>query len=147
MKYSKFLLMITTSTTIMYIAMYLNSYEYAHVFWSETRLYMSLMMGAIMAVVMLSFMLSMYKDKGKNLAIVIGSVVLFSGSLYLVRSQTTIEDVSWMKAMIPHHSIAILTSKRAKLSDPRVKELAGEIIKAQNREIAEMKSLIEDLEN
>ena len=104
-------------------------------------------MGAIMAVVMLSFMLSMYKDKGKNLAIVIGSVVLFSGSLYLVRSQTTIEDVSWMKAMIPHHSIAILTSKRAKLSDPRVKELAGEIIKAQNREIAEMKSLIEDLEN
>jgi len=146
MKYSKFLLMITTSTTIMYIAMYLNSYEYAHVFWSETRFYMSLMMGAIMAVVMLSFMLNMYKDKGKNLAIVIGSVVLFSGSLYLVRSQTTIEDVSWMKAMIPHHSIAILTSKRAKLSDPRVKELAGEIIKAQNREIAEMKSLIEDLE-
>ena len=146
MKYSKFLLMITTSTTIMYIAMYLNSYEYAHVFWSETRFYMSLMMGAIMAVGMLSFMLNMYKDKGKNLAIVIGSVVLFSGSLYLVRSQTTIEDVSWMKAMIPHHSIAILTSKRAKLSDPRVKELAGEIIKAQNREIAEMKSLIEDLE-
>ena len=146
MKYSKFLLMITTSTTIMYIAMYLNSYEYAHVFWSETRFYMSLMMGAIMAVVMLSFMLNMYKDKGKNLAIVIGSVVLFSGSLYLVRSQTTIEDVSWMKAMIPHHSIAILTSKRAKLSDPRVKELAGEIIKAQNREIAEMKALIEDLE-
>ena len=94
MKYSKFLLMITTSTTIMYIAMYLNSYEYAHVFWSETRFYMSLMMGAIMAVVMLSFMLNMYKDKGKNLAIVIGSVVLFSGSLYLVRSQTTIEDVS-----------------------------------------------------
>ena len=146
MKYGRFLLMITTSTIIMYIAMYLNSYEYAHVFWSETRFYMSLMMGAIMAVVMLSFMLSMYQDKGKNLAIVIGSVVLFSGSLYLVRSQTTIEDVSWMKAMIPHHSIAILTSKRAKLSDPRVKELAGEIIKAQNREIAEMKSLIEDLE-
>ncbi len=146
MKYGRFLLMITTSTIIMYIAMYLNSYEYAHVFWSETRFYMSLMMGAIMAVVMLSFMLSMYQDKGKNLAIVIGSVVLFSGSLYLVRSQTTIEDVSWMKAMIPHHSIAILTSKRAKLSDPRVKELADEIIKAQNREIAEMKSLIEDLE-
>ena len=146
MKYSKFILMIMTSTIIMYIAMYLNSYEYAHVFWSETRFYMSLMMGAIMAVVMLSFMLSMYKDKSKNLAIVIGSVVLFSGSLYLVRSQTTIEDVSWMKAMIPHHSIAILTSKRANLSDPRVKALADEIIKAQNREIAEMKSLIADLE-
>jgi len=146
MKYTNFLLMITTSTLIMYAAMYLNSYEFAHVFWSETRFYMSLMMGAIMALVMLAFMLNMYKDKGKNLSIIIGSLVLFTGSLYLVRSQNTIEDVSWMKAMIPHHSIAILTSKRANLSDPRVKVLANEIIDAQNREIDEMKSLIDDLE-
>lgn len=146
MNYTKFLLMIATSTLIMYVAMYLNSYEFAHVFWSETRFYMSLMMGAIMALVMLAFMLNMYKDKSKNISIIIGSLALFIGSLYLVRSQTTIEDVSWMKAMIPHHSIAILTSKRADLSDPRVKELANEIIDAQNREIGEMKVLIEDLE-
>lgn len=146
MNYTKFLLMIASSTLIMYVAMYLNSYELAHVFWSETRFYMSLMMGAIMALVMLAFMLNMYKDKSKNISIIIGSLALFIGSLYLVRSQTTIEDVSWMKAMIPHHSIAILTSKRANLSDPRVKELANEIIDAQNREIGEMKVLIEDLE-
>lgn len=146
MNYTKFLLMIASSTLIMYVAMYLNSYELAHVFWSETRFYMSLMMGAIMALVMLAFMLNMYKDKSKNISIIIGSLALFIGSLYLVRSQTTIEDVSWMKAMIPHHSIAILTSKRANLSDPRVKQLANEIIDAQNREIGEMKVLIEGLD-
>ncbi len=146
MNYTKFLLMIASSTLIMYVAMYLNSYELAHVFWSETRFYMSLMMGAIMALVMLAFMLNMYKDNSKNISIIIGSLALFIGSLYLVRSQTTIEDVSWMKAMIPHHSIAILTSKRANLSDPRVKQLANEIIDAQNREIGEMKVLIEGLD-
>lgn len=138
--------MIATSTLIINVAMYLNSYEFAHVFWSETRFYMSLMMGAIMALVMLAFMLNMYKDKSKNISIIIGSFALFIGSLYLVRSHTTIEEVSWMKAMIPHHSIAILTSKRANLSDPRVKQLANEIIDAQNREISEMKVLIEDLD-
>jgi hypothetical protein len=103
-------------------------------------------MGSIMAVVMLSFMLDKYPSKKANSLIVIVSVGLFSGALYLVRSQTTIEDVSWMKAMIPHHSIAILTSKRANISDPRVKQLANDIIDTQNREIKEMKDLIEDLE-
>lgn len=51
-----------------------------------------------------------------------------------------------MKAMIPHHSIAILTSERAEISDPRVRQLADEIIEAQQREIAEMEALIADLE-
>jgi uncharacterized membrane protein len=146
MKYSKFLLMILTSTFIMYLAMYLNNYTFDHVYWSETRFYMSILMGAIMSVVMLLFMLDKYPSKKVNTLIVIVSVGLFSGALYLVRSQTTIEDVSWMKAMIPHHSIAILTSSRANFSDPRVQKLASEIIAAQEREIKEMKALIEDLE-
>ncbi|MFC3193236.1 DUF305 domain-containing protein [Marinicella sediminis] len=146
MKYSKFLLMILTSTFIMYLAMYLNNYAIDHVYWSETRFYMSILMGAIMAVVMLAFMLGKYPSKKINTSIFMVSVVLFSGALYLVRSQTTIEDVSWMKAMIPHHSIAILTSSRANFSDPRVQKLANEIIAAQEREIKEMKALIKDLE-
>ncbi len=146
MKYSKFLLMILTSTFIMYLAMYLNNYAIDHVYWSETRFYMSILMGAIMAVVMLAFMLGKYPSKKVNASIFMVSVVLFSGALYLVRSQTTIEDVSWMKAMIPHHSIAILTSSRANFSDPRVQKLANEIIAAQEREIKEMRALIKDLE-
>lgn len=145
-KYLHFTAMILTSTTVMFILMYLNTYQWDHIFWSETRFYMALIMGAAMAFVMLAFMFGMYPDKRLNLAIFAFSIMLFAGALYLVRSQETVQDVSWMKAMIPHHSIAILTSERAEISDPRVRELADEIIAAQRREIDEMKSLIADLE-
>jgi len=146
-KYTKFLAMIGTATIIMFGLMYLNNYSTDHIFFSETRSYMALVMGATMAVVMLLFMLKMYDNKGMNTAIVLGSIVVFAGALWLVRSQQTVEDVSWMKAMIPHHSIAILTSERAQITDPRVRKLADEIIKAQRREIDEMKFLIKDLES
>lgn len=145
--YLKFGLMILTSTVVMYILMFFNTYELGHVTFSETRVYMAIMMGGFMALIMLLFMLNMYKKKALNLAILGGSVIVIALSLYLVRSQATVEDTSWMKAMIPHHSIAILTSERANIEDPRVKELANQIIEAQKKEIEEMKRLIEDLES
>lgn len=144
-KYSKFFLMIATSTAVMFGLMYLNTYQMDHLFFSETRLYMAFYMGAAMAVIMLLFMLKMYTSAAKNSAILVTAVIVFSGALWLVRSQKTVDDVSWMKAMIPHHSIAILTSSRANISDPRVKDLANRIIEAQKKEIVEMKGLIEDL--
>lgn len=147
MMYRKFLLMIATSTVIMFGLMYLNTYEIDHIFFSETRAYMALLMGATMAAVMLLFMLGMYPDKKLNAMIFAASVLVFSGSLWLVRSQATIDDVAWMRAMIPHHSIAILTSERAGIKDPRVRKLADGIIEAQRREIGEMKALIQDLEH
>lgn len=145
--YLKFAAMIATSTVVMLILMYLNTYALDHIFFSETRTYMAFVMGATMAVIMLLFMLNMYKNWKVNAAILAASVIVFAGALWLVRSQETVEDVSWMKAMIPHHSIAILTSERAHISDPRVRKLADEIIEAQRREIEEMKALIKDLEN
>jgi len=144
--YVRFSLMIVTSTALMLLLMYFNTYALNHVFWSETRFYMALYMGAVMTVVMLAFMLKNYPDKAVNLAIFVGSTVVFAIALFLVRSQTTVQDISWMKAMIPHHSIAILTSERAEISDPRVRKLADDIIKAQRLEIDEMKALIVDLE-
>ena len=146
MSYLRFLAMITTSTVVMFGLMYLNTYALDHVLFSETRVYMALYMGAVMAVIMLAFMYGMYADTRKNLAIIAASAIVFTGSLYLLRSQATVEDVSYMKAMIPHHSIAVLTSRRANISDPRVRRLADEIIEAQVREIDEMKGLIDDLE-
>ncbi len=146
MKYSRFLAMIATSTVVMFGLMYLNTYQLDHVYFSETRAYMALVMGATMAVIMLGFMLAMYQDKRANIAIVVGSVAIFALSLWLVRSQQTIADVSWMKAMIPHHSIAILTSERAHITDPRVRKLADGIIESQRREIGEMKALVAELE-
>ncbi|MDE0562459.1 DUF305 domain-containing protein [Exiguobacterium sp. B2(2022)] len=145
--YGKFGIMIAVSTFIMYWLMYLNVFQINHIFFSQTRLYMALIMGSVMAFVMLLFMWGMYKNKTLNFIILGVSALVFSASLWLVRSQTTVDDVSWMKAMIPHHSIAILTSERAEIEDPRVKELSEEIIKAQRREIEEMKQLIKDLEN
>jgi len=144
--YAKFATMIATSTVVMFGLMYLNTYAIDHVFFSETRAYMALAMGATMAVVMLGFMLKMYGNRRANIGIFVGSAIVFAASLWLVRSQATVGDVSWMRAMIPHHSIAILTSERAHISDPRVRGLADGIIAAQREEIAEMKTLIEDLE-
>lgn len=146
MSYLRFVAMIVTSTIMMFGLMYLNTYAWEHVFYSETRTYMALYMGAAMAVVMLSFMLGMYTSTKGNLAIYIIAAIVFAGSLFLLRSQTTVQDASYMRAMIPHHSIAILTSERAQISDPRVRKLADGIIEAQRREIAEMKALIADLE-
>jgi len=146
MKYSRFFAMITTSTAVMLGLMYLNSYSIIeHAFWSETRFYMAFVMGASMAVVMLSFMLGMYKNKNKNALIYIGSIVVFALTLFLVRSQTTVGDTSYMSAMIPHHSIAVLTSERSGIEDIRVRELADDIIKAQRKEIKEMEWLIDDI--
>ena len=144
-KYARFVVMIATSTLVMFGLMYLNTYALDHVFFSETRTWMALYMGGAMAIIMLLFMLGMYDDKRKNALILGGAAVLFTGSLYLVRSQYTISDLAWQKAMIPHHSIAILTSERAHIEDQRVRKLADGIIKAQRREIKEMNWLIDDI--
>lgn len=145
--YKRFIAMVATSTVIMLGLMYLNTYQWDHIFFSETRLYMAFIMGAVMALVMLLFMRKMYTNQRANTAIIAGSVLVFVLSLWLVRSQATVGDISWMRAMIPHHSIAILTSENANISDPRVRELADGIIDTQVKEIAEMKTLINDLEN
>lgn len=147
MSYKRFFAMIGTSTIVMFGLMYLNTYAFEHIYFSETRAYMAILMGATMAIVMLAFMLGMYKNRVVNVGIFAGAIAVFALSLFLVRSQTTVGQVSYMKAMIPHHSIAIMTSERAKITDPRVRELADEIIDAQRREIAEMRYLIEELEN
>lgn len=144
--YLKFTLMILTSTLVMYVMMYLNTYQWDHVYFSETRAYMALYMGAAMAIIMLAFMTNMYKKTKLNLVVYGVSVIAFAIGLWGVRSQATVDQVDWMKAMIPHHSIAILTSSRADLEDPRVRKLADGIISTQKREIKEMQQLIGELE-
>ena len=146
MSYMRFAAMIATSTIVMFGLMYLNTYAPDHVWFSQTRAWMTVVMGATMAIIMLAFMLSMYRRKGVNIAIFAGSFVVFAIALWLERSQETVSDVSYMKAMIPHHSIALLTSERAHIRDPRVRKLADGRIEAQRREIAEMERLIRDLE-
>lgn len=138
--------MLACSAISMYITMYFNTYTFDHVFFSWTRMYMTLIGIGGMSIIMFLFMQGMYKNKVKNAAIILGSLLLMATSTFLVRQQLPIEDVRWMRAMIPHHSIAILTSTQADLSDPEVKQLAKEIIEAQEREIEQMKSMIKRLE-
>ena len=143
--YLRFAAMIATSIVVMFGLMYLNTYALEHVTWSETRAYMALLMGGAMAIIMLLYTLGMYSNAKVNAAILLGSLALIAGSLFLVRSQTTVGDSSYMSAMIPHHSIAIMTSERAEIQDVRVRELADGIIRAQRREIDEMQWLIDDI--
>jgi uncharacterized protein (DUF305 family) len=144
--YARFGWMILCSTIVMFGLMYLNTYVFAHVHFSQTRAWMALVMGAAMAVVMLAFMHGMYADKRRNTAIYFAAAALFAASLWLVRSQSTVDDVSYLRAMIPHHSIAIMTSERARISDARVRKLADGIAATQRKEIAEMETLIDDIE-
>lgn len=146
MSYKRFFAMIATSTVAMFILMYSTVFSTEHIRWSSTKTFMAIYMGATMAVIMLAFMLKMYDDRRANMAIFVGSALLFVATYWVFRSQAVVGDVTYMRQMIPHHSLAILTSERANISDPRVRRLADEIILAQRREIAEMEALIGDLE-
>jgi hypothetical protein len=143
--YARFAAMVATSTVLGWAAMYLNTAELDHVFFSWTRVFMAMIMGGIMTAVMLLFMRSMYPDRRLNRAVLGVAAMLVVGGLALARSQATVDDVAYMRAMIPHHSIAILTSTRADITDPRVRRLADDITQAQRREIAEMKQLVDEL--
>jgi hypothetical protein len=146
MSYGRFAAMIGTSTLVMFGLMYLNTYALEHVRFSQTRAWMALMMGSVMALIMIGFMWRMYPKRAANLAILAGGMAVFAGALALVRSQATVGDVSYMRAMIPHHSIAVMTSERAHIEDPQVRLLADRIIDAQVREIVEMERHIARLE-
>jgi hypothetical protein len=146
MSYWRFAGMIATSTLVMFGLMYVHTYVWDHVYFSETRAWMALLMGAAMAIIMLGFMLNMYKRRTVNIAIFLGAALALALTTWLVRSQATVSGMDYMQAMIPHHSIAILTSERSRIDDPRVRKLADEIIESQRTEIAEMKYLIRALE-
>jgi uncharacterized protein (DUF305 family) len=145
--YVRFAAMILTAMVVMYAVMYMGTYELGHVQWSESRMFMALAMGGTMGLVMLGWMLDMYRNPRLNLVVVGVSIVLLVGAIFLDRSQTTVQDNSFMSAMIPHHSLAITRAERSELVDVRVCELAVAITEAQKREIAEMEWLISDIES
>jgi uncharacterized protein (DUF305 family) len=146
MSYGKFIVMLLISFLIMYLVMFLNMDKLAHYHTSATRIYMALLMVAPMAVVMMIMMGNMYPDKKTNSAIIIGSTVFFVFILIALRTQTPISDVQYMKAMIPHHSSAIMVSKHANIKDPEVKKLSEQIIQSQEKEIAEMEAMLNRLQ-
>lgn len=144
--YGRFWAMVGTSTAIGWLAMYLNTYQLDHVFFSWNRVFMAMIMGGVMTAVMMLFMWKMYPRKRVNYAVLVVAAALLVAGLGLMRSQATVADVAYMRSMIPHHSIAVLTSSRARIEDPRVRKLADQIIESQQREILEMKQLVGELD-
>lgn len=144
-RYVNFALMVICSTVAMFGVSYVGSASLEHVVFSQTQAYMTIAMGASMALVMWAFMQDMLNRKRTNIILVVASLITFGLSVWLLRSHLTIGDVAFMEAMIPHHSMAILSAGRANISDPRVRDLANRILRSQTSEIAEMKSLIRDL--
>jgi hypothetical protein len=143
--YLRFGAMILTGMVVMYWVMFVGSWEWGHVRFSESRVFMAITMGGTMGLVMLAWMLNMYKNTTGNIAVIVVSVLLVGGGIALDRSQATVDDGAWMSAMIPHHSLAITRSERARIEDVRVCELAASISEAQRREIREMEWLIADI--
>lgn len=138
--------MVAVSTTIMFFLMYQLVYSWDHAFFSVNRLVASLVMGCVMTVIMLAFMWPMYRGAGTKVAVVAVAAVLGVALLAVNRSQALVGDTAFMKAMIPHHSIAINNARKADISDPRVRELADKIIESQVREIEEMRLLLADID-
>jgi hypothetical protein len=145
MGWGRFAAMIATSTFVMFFLMYQLVYTVDHATFSMNRLLASLIMGAVMTVVMLAYMWPMYRGVRVKLAVLLGAVLIAGALLYINRQQRLIGDTEFMMAMIPHHSIAINNARKAEIRDPRVRELADEIIASQVREIREMQLLLEDI--
>jgi hypothetical protein len=143
--YLRFGAMILTAMVVMYWTMFVSSWELSHVRWSQSRVFMTLTMGGSMGLIMLAWMLNMYRDRKANLIVVAVSILLLAVGITLDRSQVTVEDTAFMRGMIPHHSMAITRSERAEMRDVRVCELGVEISEAQRREISEMEWLIDDI--
>lgn len=146
MGWSRFAAMIAVSTVIMFFLMYQLVYQWDHATFSINRLVASLAMGCVMTAVMLGFMWSMYEGQGKKIILLSFAVIGAFALLYANRSQSLVGDTTFMRSMIPHHSIAINNARKARLSDPRVRALADKIITSQVREIAEMQALIQDID-
>ncbi|MFC7876172.1 DUF305 domain-containing protein [Isoptericola sp. NPDC057391] len=144
--YLRFAAMLLTAMVAMYWVMFIGSWQWDHVRFSQSRVFMAITMGGTMGLVMLAWMLNMYKNTKANIAVVAASVLLLTGGTVLDRTQATVDDTAFMRAMIPHHSLAITRSERAGIQDVRVCELAVEISEAQRREIREMDWLIQDIE-
>ena len=142
MGYKKFSAMMIISCLVMYTVMFLNMDSIDHYHTSLTRLYMTILMVSPMAILMVAMMGNMYPNKKINRLIIAVAIIVFCGTLTALRTQSPISDVQYMKAMIPHHSSAIMTSKNANIKDPEVKRLSEQIIKSQQEEILQMETIL-----
>lgn len=141
--YGRFAVELAVDFVIMYLVMYTMIATLDDFYPNLNNVYMTLMMVAPMAIVMLVSMRSMFPSRNANLAIIAVAAAAFAGSFYGMRAQAAIDDEEFLRAMIPHHSGAVLMCEQASLKDPEIIELCGQIVPAQQEEIAVMKAILE----
>ena len=127
---------------IMYLVMYTMIATLDHFYLNLNNVYMTLMMVAPMAIVMLVSMRSMFQSRRLNLLIGGGAAVVFLASFIAMRTQAGVGDEEFLRSMIPHHSGAVLMCREASITDPEIAGLCREIIVGQEREIAQMKAIL-----
>jgi uncharacterized protein (DUF305 family) len=127
---------------IMYLAMYTMIATLDHFYLNINNVYMTLMMVAPMAVVMLVAMRSMYRSHRMNLAVLAVAALVFAASFAAMRSQAAVGDREFLRSMIPHHSGAILMCEQASLTDREIIDLCDRIVRSQKEEIAQMQAML-----
>ncbi len=144
--YIRLLVSLTISYVVMFAVMFSRVDVIDNVFLSLNQVYMTALMTAPMLIIMLVVMNPMYKLKKLNVALIVGAIVAIGLTWGLLRTQTGVGDKQFLQSMIPHHAAAILVCDEAALTDERIIELCGEIVEAQEREISEMKAIMQDYE-
>lgn len=130
---------------VMFFVMYAMIATLGHFYFNISNVYMTMMMVAPMALLMLVFMRSMYRSRRANITVVAIAIAVFALGWTGMRMQLAVGDAQLIRSMIPHHSGAILMCREAKLSDPEIIRLCREIIEAQEREIGQMERALERL--
>ena len=128
---------------IMYLVMYTMIATLDHFYLNINNVYMTLMMVAPMAFIMLAAMRSMFTSRQLNLIIALGAVVIFGAGYAAMRTQAAVGNEQFLRSMIPHHSGAILMCEQASITDPEIVNLCAGIIRGQADEIAQMQQIIE----
>jgi uncharacterized protein (DUF305 family) len=143
--YGLFGLNLMLSLLIMYLAMFAMIWSRGEFIQNINFLYMALVMWAPMAAVMLLTMRPMYRNVRLNIILHAVFALVFVLSLAGIRAQALVGDEQFVRSMIPHHSGAVLMCQRAKITDPEIEQLCGNIIRSQTEEIAQMKAILKRL--
>ena len=133
------------SALVMYLVMFSMIDAWADFYNNLNMFYMTLMMLAPMAILMIITMPGMYPSKRANVAICLAAIVVFVAAFGLMRKQGLIDDSQFLRSMIPHHSGAVLMCSKAQIRDAEIKTLCANIIRSQTQEIDQMKGILKRL--
>ena len=144
--YRKLFAELALDFVIMFFVMYAMIASAEHLYFNIGNVYMTLMMVAPMMALMIFFMGKMYPSPRANRMLIGLAALIFAVGWFGMREQLGVGDAQFLRSMIPHHSGAILMCEKAKLSDPETVRLCQNIIAAQQREIAQMQTILTRVE-